>query len=172
MRIMQLVMNSGRLALVSIVLGVTLSGCETYLDAKKNVAPGGQLERDTADARRELDQAKRENVRLQQAKVDRERELERNERRIQAIEADLRQQDSALASALQAKKLTKTRHDQIKRDMEAIRKETAALGRQNDSDRLSGASDSKADAAKEARLRDLERRKKELEAALAALVKR
>jgi hypothetical protein len=154
------------------VLCLTLSGCETYLDAKKNVAPGGQLEKDTADARRTLDAAKRENVSLQQAKADRERELERNEHRIQAIEADLRQQDAALASALQAKKLTKTRHDQIKKDMEAIRRETATLGQQNDSDRLAGATDPKADAAKEKRLRDLERRKKELEAALAALVKR
>ena len=42
----------------------------------------------------------------------------------------------------------------------------------NDADRLSGTADAKSDAAKEARLRDLERRKKDLEAALATLVKR
>jgi hypothetical protein len=161
-----------RVLVVPFVACLTLAGCETYLDAKKNVAPGGKLERDTAEARRDLDQAKRENVRLQQAKADREQELERNERRIQAIEADLRQQDATLASALKSRQLTKARHDQLKKDMEAIRRETAALGQQNDSDRLSGASDAKADAAKETRLRDLERRKKELEAALAALVKR
>jgi hypothetical protein len=165
-------MNPGFLALAAIALSAALSGCETYIDAKKNVAPGGQLERDNAEARRTLAEVKRENVQLQQTKAQRERELAENERRIQALEADLRQQDVVLAKALQARQVSKTRHDQLKRDMDAIRKETVAIAQQNDSDRLSGASDTKSDAAKQARLRELERRKNELEAALAALVKR
>ena len=165
-------MNSIRLVSAAIAMSAMVSGCGTYLEAKQNVAPGGKLDQEKAEARRTLADVKRENVQLQEARLQRERELERNERRIQAIEADLRQQDAALASALQARKLTKARHDQLRKDMEAIRKETVALGQQNDSDRLAAASDPRADAAKEARLRDLERRKKELEAALAALVKR
>jgi hypothetical protein len=43
---------------------------------------------------------------------------------------------------------------------------------QNLGDKMSRTADPKADAAKEARLRDLERRKKELEGTLAALAKR
>jgi len=165
-------MNSGILALAAIALSATLSGCETYLDAKRNVAPGGKLERDNAEARQTLTNVKRENAQLQQAKSQRERELQENERRVQALESDLRQQDAALAHALQARQVSKTRYDQLKRDMDAIRKETVAVAQQNDSDRLSGAADAKADAAKQARLRELERRKNELEAALAQLVKR
>jgi hypothetical protein len=156
----------------AVALAMLAAGCGTYIEAKQNVAPGGKLERDTTEARRTLAEVKRENVQLQDAKLQRERELARNQQRIQALEADLRQQDAQLASALQARKVSRTRHDQLKRDMDAIRKETIALGQQNDSDSLAGSSDPKADAAKEARLRDLEKRKKDLEAALAALVKR
>lgn len=158
-------------AFIPVLISASITGC-TYIDAKQNTARGGKLETDTAEARRTLASAKQENVQLQQQKAQRERELERNEQRIQALETDLRQQDAMLASALKSQSLTKARHDQLKRDLDAIRKETAAIGQQNDSDRLSGAADAKADAAKEARLRDLERRKKELETALATLVKR
>jgi hypothetical protein len=158
-------------ALIALLISASLAGC-TYIEAKQNIAAGGKLETETAEARRQLADAKRENVQLQQTKLQREQELERNERRIQTVEADLRKQDVLLASALKSQSVSKARHDQLKRDLDAIRKEAAAIGQQNDSDRLSGAADAKADAAKEARLRDLERRKKELEAALAALVKR
>jgi hypothetical protein len=156
---------------IPLLISASLAGC-TYIEAKQNIASGGKLETETADARRTLASVKKENVQLQETKAQRERELERNERRIQTLETDLRQQDAMLASALKSQSLTKARHDQLKRDLDAIRKETAAIGQQNDSDRLSGAGDAKSDAAKEARLRDLERRKKELETALGALVKR
>jgi hypothetical protein len=169
---MRLASHSLRLLFAALTLTGFASGCETYIDAKRNTAAGGQLERDTADARRSLAEAKRENVQLQDAKIQRDRELEENERRIRAVEADLRDQDASLAKALQARQVSKGRYDQLKRDLDAIRKETAVLGQQNDSDRLSTAPDKKADAAKELRLRELERKKKELEAAVAALVKR
>jgi chromosome segregation ATPase len=165
-------MRSMRLLLTATVLAALASGCETYIDAKRNVAPGGKLERDTAEARQNLADVKRENTELQNAKARRERELEENERRIQALESDLRQQDAALTKALNARQLTKARYDELKRNMDSIRKETAALAQQNDADRLASASDKKADAAKEERLRALEKRKKELETALAAVVKR
>jgi hypothetical protein len=165
-------MNARRLLLGSALACAAVAGCGTYIEAKQNIAPGGKLETETAEARQTLASVKKENVQLQSTKLQRERELERNERRIQALETDLRQHDAALASALSSRRLTKARHDQLKRDLDAIRKETAAIGQQNDADRLGGVSDPKADAAKEARLRALEQRKKELEAALATLVKR
>ena len=169
---MRLSIPSLRLLFAALTLTGLASGCETYVDAKRNTAKGGQLERDTADARRSLAEAKRENAQLQDAKIQRDRELEENERRIRAVEADLRDQDASLAKALKGQQVSKARYDQLKRDLEAIRKETTALGQQNDSDRLSATSDKNADAAKEARLRELERKKKELETAVAALVKR
>jgi hypothetical protein len=168
---MQLPIRSLHLLFAALTLTGLVCGCETYIDAKRNTAAGGQLERDTADARRSLDEAKRENAQLQDAKIRRDRELEEHERRIRAVETDLRAQDASLAKALKAQQVSKARYDQLKRDLDAIRKETVSLGQQNDSDRLSSASDKKADAAKEARLRDLERKKKELESAVAALVK-
>jgi len=164
-------MSSRLHALIPLLITACLASC-TYIEAKQNIAPGGKLETETTEARRTLANVKKENVQLQNTKAQRERELERNEQRIQSLEADLRQQDAALASALKSQSLTKARYDQMKRDLDAIRKETAALGQQNDADRLSGTADAKSDAAKETRLRDLERRKKDLEGALAALVKR
>jgi predicted nuclease with TOPRIM domain len=165
-------LHSLRLLLAATALAALASGCETYIDAKRNIAPGGQLERDTSEARQNLVDVKRENAELQDAKARRERELEENERRIQALESDMRQQDAALTKALQARQVTKARYDQLKRNMDSIRKETAALAQQNDADRLASVSDKKADAAKEERLRALEKRKKELETALAAVLKR
>ena len=165
-------MHSLRLVLAAMALAALASGCETYIDAKRNVAPGGKIERDTDEAKRNLADAKRENAQLQDAKARRERELEENERRIQTLESDLRQQDAALTKALQARQVSKARYDELKRNMDAIRKETASLAQQNDADRLTSVSDKKADAAKEERLRSLEKRKKELETALAGLVKR
>jgi hypothetical protein len=164
-------MTSRLHAVIALLIAASLAGC-TYIEAKQNTMAGGKLETDTADARRNLANARQENVQLQETKLQRERELERNEQRISALETDLRKQDTLLASALKSQNLTKARHDQLKRDLEAIRKETAALGQQNDADRLSGTANAKSDAAKEARLRDLERRKKDLETALATLVKR
>jgi hypothetical protein len=149
-----------------------LSGCaaNTYLDAKRNTAPGGQQERDIAAAKTELATAQQQNVSLSDQKLQREREIERNNRRIRAMEADLRKQDAALASALKSKQVTQARYNELKKEMDAVKAEMQSVDLQNKGDAF-GAPDAKADAAKEARLKDLERRKKDLETALAALAK-
>lgn len=149
-----------------------LGGCaaNTYLDAKRNTAAGGQQERDIQTAKTELATAKSQNLSLSDQKLQRERELERNNKRIRAMEADLKAQDQALASALKAKQLSQSRHAELKREMDSIKAEMQSVDMQNKGDAF-GAPDPKADAAKEARLKELERRKKELETALAALAK-
>lgn len=149
-----------------------LSGCaaNTYLDAKRNTAPGGQQERDIAAAKTELATAQQQNVSLSDQKLQREREIERNNKRIRAMEVDLRKQDAALASALKSKQVTQARYNELKREMDAVKAEMQSVDLQNKGDAF-GAPDAKADAAKEARLKDLERRKKDLETALAALAK-
>lgn len=149
-----------------------LSGCaaNTYLDAKRNTAPGGQQERDIAAAKTELATAQQQNVSLSDQKLQREREIERNNKRIRAMEVDLRKQDAALASALKSKKVTQARYNELKREMDAVKAEMQSVDLQNKGDAFA-TPDAKADAAKEARLKDLERRKKDLETALAALAK-
>ena len=148
-----------------------LAGCaSTYLDAKRNVAPGGQQERNIAAAKGDLAAAQAQNVSLSDQKLQREREIERNNRRIRAMEADLRKQDAALVGALKAKQVSQARYNELKKEMDAVKAEMQSVDLQNKGDAF-GTPDAKADAAKEARLKDLERRKKDLEAALAALAK-
>ena len=153
-------------------LALLLSGCaaNTYLDAKRNTAAGGQQERDIATAKADLASAQAQNTSLQDQKLQREREIERNNRRIRALEADLKKQDAALASALKSRKVSQARYNELKKEMDAVKAETQSVDLQNKGDAFA-APDAKADAAKEARLKELERRKKELEAALAGLTK-
>ena len=159
----------GVLAVALLLLG----GCaNTYLDAKANTAAGGQQSRDIAGAQTDLATAQQTNVRLSDEKLQRERELKRNDDRIRAMQADLRKQDVVLADALKAKQVSSSRYAELKREMDSIRAEMQSVDMQNRGDAMATTSDPKADAAKEARLRDLERRKKELEGALAALTKR
>lgn len=157
--------------LVAAGAALLMSGCaNTYLDAKRNTAPGGQQERDIATARTDLATAKSQNLSLSDQKLQRERELERNNKRIRALETDLRTQDAVLASALKSRQLSQSRYNELKREVDSVKAEMQSVDLQNKGDAF-GTPDAKADAAKEARLKDLERRKKELESALAALAK-
>jgi len=166
-------MSLNRSALLALPAALLLlGGCATYMDAKQNTAAGGQQSRDIAAAKTELATAQQENVRLSDEKLQRERELKRNNDRIRAMESDLKKQDQVLADALKAKQVSSTRHAELKREMDSIRAEMQSVDMQNRGDAMAKTADPKADAAKEARLRDLEKRKKELEVALAALTKR
>jgi chromosome segregation ATPase len=157
------------LALTGVCL--LLQGCETYQDAKRNVAPGGQLQVDTAAARTELQRQQTQRTVLEDQKLQRERELERNDKRLRAMEAELAKENKALNDALAAKKVSEQRYKQLKSEMDSIRQEMQQVDLQNKASAL-GPADPKADAAKEQRLRQLEARKKELETALAQLVGR
>lgn len=156
----------GRLAAVTLPL---LGGCATYLDAKSNVAPGGKQERDIAAAKADLSAAKADNVRLGDEKLQRERELKRNDERIRAVQADLRKQEEALAAARKSKQVSDARYAELKRQMDALRAETQQVELQNNADALSKTPDRKADDAKAAKLADLEKRKKALETELARI---
>lgn len=156
---------------VALLAALLLAGCaNTYLDAKRNVAPGGQQERDIAAAKTDLAAAQAQNVSLSDQKVQRDREIERNNKRIRAIEADLRKQDAALASALKSKQVSQARYNELKKEMDAVKAEMQSVDLQNKGDAFA-TPNAGADAAKEAKLKDLERRKRDLETALAALAK-
>jgi DNA repair exonuclease SbcCD ATPase subunit len=164
-------MNGLRLILALAGACWLLQGCETYQDAKRNVAPGGQLQVDTATARADLQRQQTQRTVLEDQKLQRERELERNDKRLRAMEADLAKENKALNDALAAKKVSEQRYKQLKSEMDSIRQEMQQIDLQNKGGAM-GAPDAKADAAKEDSLRKLEARKKELETALAQLVGR
>jgi len=154
-----------------VLTGVLASGCGTYMEAKSNIAPGGQLNRDIVSARTDLAVAKRQQADLRDAKLQRDREIERTEKRIHAVQTELARYDADLSSALQTQRLTRARHDDLKRQLSSIRAEVAALELQNGSDRMQ-APDPKAQAEKETRLVALEQRRRDLEASITALLKR
>ena len=147
------------------------AGCadNPYLDAKRNTAPGGRQERDINAANAQLAGAQAQNASLQSATARREQEIDRNDRRIRTLQADLRRQDAALTQALRSKRLTQARHDQLRRDLDGLRNDSQTAELQNQGSRMAKSSDAAADAAKEARLRDLEKRRHDLEQALAAV---
>jgi len=82
------------------------------------------------------------------------------------VQADLQQHEQALQRALAAKKVSQSRYDELKRELDAVKAESQSVDLQLKSVAFRPA-DAKADAAKEQRLRDLERRKAELEKQLA-----
>ena len=165
-------MGQSCLVMLSISIAVTISGC-TYMEVKSNVAPGGALDREMATANAQLRETRREQDRLSDVKLQRERELDRTERRIKAAQDDLAKQDALLTNALSAKKLSKVAYDDMRRQLDAIRGEMANLDLQNKSDQYSNQKlDPQNEVAKEAKLQALEQRKQQLENALVAVFKR
>lgn len=154
-----------RFASISLVL--LLAGCaNAYLDAKRNTAPGGAQEQQLIAANQRLAVAQDRNQSLQDQKMQRDREIERNSRRISALESSLKTQEAQLAAALRARKVSKGQHDQLKRELDSLKAGT----QQADLDNQGSAFSKKGvDPQKEAQLKALERRKKELEDTLAKL---
>jgi septal ring factor EnvC (AmiA/AmiB activator) len=166
---MRFVLSGPRLCgAAAIAALLACGGCadNPYLDAKRNTAAGGQQERDLNAANAQLAGAQWQNASLQTARAGREQEIERNDQRIKSLQADLRRQDAALAQALKSKRITQARHDQLRRDLEALRGDSRNADLQNQAGRMAKSPDPGGDAAKEARLRELEKRKRDLELAL------
>jgi GrpB-like predicted nucleotidyltransferase (UPF0157 family) len=143
-----------------------LAGCGTFMEARENIKPGGMIDQQKATARTDLKAAKAEQIRLTDERSQREAELKRNDDRIRAVQADLQQQEQALQRALAANKVSQSRYDELKRELDKVKAESQSVDLQLKSVAFKPA-DPKADAAKEERLRALERRKAELEKQLA-----
>lgn len=160
----------GRLAAL---LGATLlaAGCanNAYLESKRYIAAGGQMERDTSNANAQLASAQVANAQLQTSAARQDAEIAENSRRIKALNSELQTQDARLAAALKAKRLTQARYDQLKRELDGIRADSQGVELDNERARMAKTADPKADEAKRQRLKDLETRKKQLEAQLGAL---
>lgn len=147
-----------------------LAGCASnaYFDTLRNTAPGGKLETDTraAEERLRREQAERDRVQRQNAVV--QGQISADERQIQTLKASLVQQDRKLAQALKDRKLTKARHDELKRQLDDLSADASSAELQNRGSAM-GAADPKVEAAKKAQLDKLEERRRTLESALSDL---
>lgn len=150
---------------------LALVGCGTYMEAKEATRAGGTIDQQKAAANQQLAAAKATNTRLTDEQLNREREIERMEKRIQASQTELSKQNQALADALRTRQITQARHDQLKRDLNGIQADMQNVELQNKMDRGSKP-DPAGQAEKEKKLAALEQRKRELEAAMGTLVRR
>jgi chromosome segregation ATPase len=154
---------SARILFVA-TLGLTLGGCNAYLDAKSDMMSGGPQNR-VAAAQANYTAAKQDNQNLQDQLLATNRDIERNEKRIASAKDDLAKTNSTLTAALNQKKLSAQSYDKLKRESDAINRELSTLNLQLQADRddPSKAADV---AAKEQKLRDLEKRKADLDKAI------
>lgn len=164
---------SARTYWLGLVSGVLLiSGCGTYMEAKEATRRGGTIDQQKAAASQQLAAEKSKNTQLQDEQLNREREIARMDKRIQAAQAELANQNEVLNNALRSKKINQARYDDLKRQQSALQAELQNLELQNKSDSGAKTSDPAAQADKEKKLAELEKKKKNLEAALASLVQR
>ena len=154
-----------------LVASAGLAGCGTYMEAKEATRAGGTIDQQKAAANQQLAAAKATNTRLTDEQLNREREIERMEKRIQASQTELSKQNQALADALRTRQITQARHDQLKRDLNGIQADMQNVELQNKMDKGSKP-DPAGQAEKEKKLAALEQRKRELEAAMGTLVRR
>jgi chromosome segregation ATPase len=157
-----------RFLLAVVCVAPLLGGC-VYLDARQNVRPGGKIDTEIKAATEDLRGANDERTRLGDEKARREAEMKGNDERIRTVQADLQKQEQLLQDALAAKKLSQARYAELKRELAEVKAESQSIDVQLKSAAFRP-SDVQADAAKEQRLRELERRKKALEKTLAEAI--
>ncbi len=150
--------------LLTVAVGAMLTGCSTYVNQRADLMAGGPQTR-VASAQADVNSAKSTNQNLQDQLVSVERDIERNEKRVASAQADLEKTNATLASARSQQKISAQQYAKLKAESDTLNRELASLDLQLQGDR------GKADAgpqvaAKEARLKDLERRKADLEKAM------
>lgn len=150
----------------AIAVAASLSGCGTYLDARADLAAGGPQQR-VAAAQSNLTAAQNTSQDLQDQQLALERDIERNEKRIAAAQSELDQTRATLADALAKKRLSEQEYAKLRKESDALNSELAKLDLQLQADRGDAGAGPEV-AAKEARLRELERRKADLDRAIKA----
>lgn len=130
-------MNARRLALLSTLLAsLALGGCATYMEARDNVAPGGKIDQQKAAAARELQSAQAQRAAMQQRRAEQDAQLARIDDQLRRLQAEQKTQQAQLAQALQARRITKARHDQLTKELQAVRSQADALKMKVDNARL------------------------------------
>ena len=147
---------------ILVVGGVLLiAGC-TYLHQKEDLMSGGLASRE-ADANAKFQAAKTQNQDLQDQQLQLDREIERNNKRIAATQADLDRISAELEAARQRKAVSEAEYRRLKNEVDKTHGDLASVNMQLDAGRITGNVDV---AAKERQIQALEKKKSELEKAL------
>ena len=146
------------LVLASITL---IPGC-TYLHQKQDLMSGGLAGRE-ADANAKFQAAKTQSQDLQDQQLQLDREIERNNKRIAAAQADLDRVSAELSAARQRKTVSEAEYRRLKSEVDKAHGDLASVNMQLDAGRITGNVDV---AAKERQIQALEKKKSELEKAL------
>ncbi|MEP7299982.1 MAG: hypothetical protein ABI699_00515 [Caldimonas sp.] len=146
-----------------------LAGC-TYLDERRDLNAGGPQQREAAAAGA-LAAERQRSANLSTEQARRERELGAINARLATAQAGLDEQTRRLDAALKSRQISASRYAELKRQADALKSDTASLKLRNDADRASKASTSSNDPAKLQQIETLDKRRKDLEAALQAAVR-
>ncbi|MFD2265042.1 hypothetical protein ACFSM5_19210 [Lacibacterium aquatile] len=149
-------------SLIVLLPALAVAGCSTYMNQRADLAAGGPQQR-VAQAQSNYNAAVATNQNLEDQRLQIERDIERNEKRISAAQADLKQTNAQLADARAKKKVSEQQYARLKSESDKLNGDLATLDLQVQNDRASGSPEL---AAKEARLKELERRKAELDKAI------
>jgi chromosome segregation ATPase len=141
---------------------VTLAGCQTYLDAKADIRGGGPQARE-AGAQRNLQAARSETQSLQDQQLQIQRDTERMEKRLEAARADLAKSDQAVAEAQRRSRISQAEATRMRGQLAELNRDIASL----DLELQAGRTRNDPEAArKEQQIRELEKRKADLERAI------
>jgi hypothetical protein len=135
---------------------------DTYKQAGRYTAPGGEGDQQKAMAQAELQRARQQSAGLQADVQQRQREIQQVNERLRAGEADLVAQSGALDSAVRARRVSQAQADQIRKEIEDIRIEMQKIDALNKA-AVAARPDPTVDETKRKRLADLDRRRKALE---------
>lgn len=161
-----------RNAIVITASVVLLAGCQSMAANDKaidDVRPGGGFDQRTQATMKERAGIKNKNVELSDKKMLVEREIERMDQRIASAQAEGVQRDAELQAAVDQKKITRAKYDELKRQQSALQGELASLKLKDAADRSKAQgrpTDPAAEAEKEKKLAALKQRQKALEADL------
>ena len=150
-----------RRALLVLAAMTLIPGC-TYLHQKEDLMSGGLASRE-ADTNAKFQTAKTQNQDLQDQQLQLDREIERNNKRIAAAQADLDRVSAELDAARQRKAVSEAEYRRLKGEVDKAHGDLASLNMQLDAGRITGNVDV---AAKERQIQALEKKKSELEKAI------
>lgn len=146
---------------LTLALALGTAGCSTYMEQRADLAAGGPQQR-VAQAQNQYNAALATNQNLEDQRLSMERDIERNEKRINAAQDELKKTNADLAAARAQKKVSEQQYSKLKSESDALNRDLAKLDLQVQQDRGNNAASAEI-AAKEARIKELERRKAELD---------
>ena len=151
-----------RLTAVLVIAGAAGSGC-TYLDAKADLK---NLQAQEAAAKANLQAEQTKNQSLQDQQLQIQRDSERMEQRLKAAKDELAKSKAQLAEAQKNNQLSKAKADDLNNQVAALNRDISSMNLNVQAASVSGEEDPAEVKKKEQQIRDLEKRKADLEKAI------